>query len=138
VLLYKDISSRWAGDFDGFYAWVEPGSGGWKSNGSNWGESYLRDFYSRMKTDYPDKIAVGAAWPGFNDARASWTQHRFMNARCGKTFDDTLHLYRRYYNDKDPLPYLLIVTWNDYEEGTAIERGVSCAQEDPRQTAEAR
>jgi hypothetical protein len=138
VLLYKDVSQQWAGDFDGFYAWVEPGRGGWKSNGSNWGESYLENFYGTMKNRYPDKLAVGAAWPGFDDSKASWTLHRFMNARCGKTFDDTLHLYRRYYNDTDPLPYLLIVTWNDYEEGTAIERGVSCAQEGARQTAEAR
>jgi hypothetical protein len=138
VLLYQNISAKWADDFDGFYAWVNPGRGGWKSNGSNWGESYLENFYATMKDKYPDKLAVGAAWPGFDDSRASWTQHRFMNTRCGKTFDDTLHLYRRYYNDTNPLPYLLIVTWNDYEEGTAIERGVSCRQEGTQQTAENR
>jgi hypothetical protein len=33
-------------------------------------------------------------------------------------------VFRRYYNDSHPLPFLLIVTWNDYEEGTAIERGI--------------
>ncbi len=135
LLIYKDISSKWASVFDGFYAWVEPGRGGWRPNGSNWGEGYLEDFYATMRTKYPDKIAVGAAWPGFDDSRASWTRHRFMAARCGKTFDDTLRLYRRYYNSSNPLPFLLIVTWNDYEEGTAIERGLSCSQEAPLQTA---
>jgi hypothetical protein len=123
LLIYKDDDEHYAADFDGFYAWVEPGRGGWKSDGSNWGEGYLADFYNRMKTKYPDKIAVGAAWPGFNDRRASWTLNRFMNARCGKTFEDSLRLFRRYYNDQNPLPFLLIVTWNDYEEGTGIERG---------------
>ena len=74
---------------------------------------------------YPDKIAVGAAWPGFDDSKASWSQDRKMNARCGRTFGDTLRLFRRYYDQQRPLPFLMIETWNDYEEGTAIERGVN-------------
>ncbi len=125
LLFMKDINTRYAPAFDGFYAWVQPGQAGWQSNGGNWGERYLQDFYSRMKADYPDKIAVGAAWPGFNDKRASWSQNRYMDARCGRTFDDSLRVFRRYYNDSNPLPFLLIETWNDYEEGTAIERGLN-------------
>jgi hypothetical protein len=45
-----------------------------------------------------------------------------MQNRCGQTLDDTMDFYRRYYDDSNPLPFLLIETWNDYEEGTAIER----------------
>ena len=67
---------------------------------------------------------MGAAWPGFDDSRAGWSRNRRMNPRCGKTFEESLRLYRRYYDDARPLPFLLIVTWNDYEEGTAIEPGV--------------
>lgn len=125
LLIYKDINTRYVNDFDGFYAWVQPGARGWSADGRNWGEEYLENFYTRMKTKYPDKIAVGAAWPGFNDSRAAWTQHRYMNARCGKTFEDSLRVFRRYYTDSEPLPFLLIETWNDYEEGTAIERGLA-------------
>jgi hypothetical protein len=33
-------------------------------------------------------------------------------------------MFRAYYNDEHPLPFLLIDTWNDYEEGTAIEKGL--------------
>jgi len=77
-----------------------------------------------MIAQYPNKVAVGAAWPGFNDSRASWSQNRHMSARCGRTFDDTLRLFRRYYNEQRPLAFLMIETWNDYEEGTAIEGGV--------------
>ncbi len=47
-----------------------------------------------------------------------------MDARCGKTFEETLRLFRRYYDNSNPLPFLLVITWNDYEEGTAIEAGV--------------
>ncbi len=111
--------------FDGFYAWVNPGPGGWARDGSHWGQDYLENFYSRMTSQYPDKIAVGAAWPQFDDTKAAWSQNRHISARCGRTFADTLRAFRRYYNDRDPLPFLLVETWNDYEEGTAIEPGVN-------------
>ncbi len=110
--------------FDGLYAWVQPGGGGWARDGSNWGRDYLETFYSRMTSRYPDKIAVGAAWPQFDDSRASWSQNRHISGRCGKTFAETLRAFRRYYDDRNPLPFLLVETWNDYEEGTAIEPGV--------------
>ncbi|HUI82781.1 MAG TPA: endo-1,3-alpha-glucanase family glycosylhydrolase [Candidatus Binatia bacterium] len=124
LLIMKDAHPQMATDFDGFYAWVNPGSQGWQANGSNWGQQYLDNFYRTIVTQYPNKIAVGAAWPGFNDSRASWSQNRRMDARCGRTFSDTLRLFRRYYDQQRPLPFLMIETWNDYEEGTAIERGV--------------
>lgn len=123
LLIYKDAPpSTAANAFDGYYAWVHPGPGGWSTDGSDWGEGYLEHFYKNMKDKYPDKIAVGAAWPGFDDHRARWSLNRRMDNRCGRTLDDTLRLYRRFYDDAHPLPFLLIETWNDYEEGTAIER----------------
>jgi hypothetical protein len=45
-----------------------------------------------------------------------------MQARCGQTLEDTLHLYSKYFDQSNPLPFVMIETWNDYEEGTAIER----------------
>ena len=124
LLIFKDINRQYADAFDGFYAWVNPGKEGWQHDGSNWGQQYLDNFYQTMVTDYPNKITVGAAWPGFDDSKASWSQNRKMSPRCGKTFIDTMRLFRRYYPDQRPLPYLMIETWNDYEEGTAIENGI--------------
>ncbi len=124
LLIFKDINQQYANDFDGFYAWVNPGPSGWQRDGSAWGEQYLEHFYQTMLSQYPDKIAIGAAWPGFDDSKASWSLNRHMDTRCGKTFDDTLRLYHRYYTADRQLPFLMIVTWNDYEEGTAIENGV--------------
>jgi len=77
-----------------------------------------------MQSKYPDKIAVGAAWAGFDDRKASWSLNRYMSQRCGETFQDTMKLRRDYYPANNPLPFLLIATWNDYEESTAIERGL--------------
>jgi hypothetical protein len=123
LLIYKDQPpAQYASDFAGSYAWVQPGAPGWKPDGSNWGESYLQNFYRTMSEKYRDKIAVGGAWPAFNDSHAAWSLNRHMDARCGQTFENTLQLYHKYYDDSRPLPFLLIETWNDYEEGTAIER----------------
>jgi hypothetical protein len=119
----KDINEKWKDAFDGFYAWVQPGQRGWQPDGSNWGREYLENFYIRMNNEFPTKMAVGAAWPGFNDTRASWSRNRKMDAKCGKTFEEALHTFRRYHDEKNPLPILMIETWNDYEEGTAIEAG---------------
>jgi hypothetical protein len=123
LLIYKDEPpAEFANDFAGSYAWVQPGLGGWTADGSNWGEQYLKNFYKTMKDQHPDKIVIGGAWPGFDDSAAKWGLNRHIQSACGKTFDNTLNFYQRYYDDSNPLPFLLIETWNDYEEGTAIER----------------
>lgn len=129
LLIYEDGPTSFANAFDGFYAWINPGQKGWAADGSNWGEEYLRDFYRTMQSKYPHKIAVGAAWAGFDDSRASWGLDRHISQRCGETFADTMKLWRQYSSDLS-LPFLLIETWNDYEEGTAIERGLAKCRSD--------
>jgi hypothetical protein len=124
ILLYEDDPpAQFAKAFDGEYAWVYPGHKGWTVDGQAWGEDYLEDFYAKMRRQHPDEVAVGGAWAGFNDVKASWSLNRHIDARCGKTFEDTLRLFAKN-NDSHPIPFLLIATWNDYEEGTAIERGL--------------
>jgi hypothetical protein len=124
LLIYKDQSARYPNAFDGFYAWVQPGRQGWARDGSHYGEDYLEYFYKNMTDHHPNKIAVGAVWPGFDDSRASWSRNRHMAYRCGKTFEETLRIFRHAYGGQNPPPYLLVITWNDYEEGTDIERGI--------------
>lgn len=122
LLFYKDQPpAGFAGAFDGYYPWIHPGKKGWSSDGSDWGEDYLQSFYKTMRNKYADKILIGAAWLGFDDSRAKWGLNRYISARCGKTLEDTLHLFDQYDEDAHPAPFLLIETWNDYEEGTAIE-----------------
>jgi hypothetical protein len=125
LLIYKDQSAMYPEAFDGFYAWVQPGRQGWAGDGSHYGEDYLESFYKSMADHHSDKIAVGAVWPGFDDTRASWSRNRHMAYRCGKTFEETLRIFRHYSGTENPSPFLLVITWNDYEEGTDIERGIS-------------
>jgi hypothetical protein len=128
-LIYKDDPpEQYAKDFDGQYAWIHPGPKGWTADGSEWGEQYLDRFYTKMKEDHPNQITVGGVWPGFDDSKASWGLNRHIDRRCGRTLEDTLAVARRY-QSLVPMPFLMIATWNDYEEGTAIENGVAnCKQ----------
>jgi hypothetical protein len=132
LLIYENRSTPYADSMDGFYAWINPGAKGWAPDGSNWGEDYLRQFYQTMQTKYPGKIAVGAAWSSFDDSKASWSLNRRMSSRCGQTFNDTLALAQENSSPDHPLPFVLIETWNDYEEGTAIEPGIAQCKTGPQ------
>lgn len=127
LLITENLPGKYADAFDGFYAWINPGPKGWVADGSDWGELYLANFYKTMVEKYPDKIIVGGAWSQFNDSKASWSLNRHMSARCGQTFQETFNFWKKYVPADQPIPFVLIGTWNDYEEGTAIEPGIpSC------------
>jgi hypothetical protein len=128
LLIEENLPGPDADAFDGFYAWVSPGEKGWAADGSNWGEQYLSEFYETMHSKYPDKVIVGAEWASFDDSKASWSLNRHISARCGQTFADTSSLWHKYFPPDDLLPFVMIETWNDHEEGTAIEGGIpTCA-----------
>jgi hypothetical protein len=127
LLIQENLPAKYTNDFDGFYAWINPGTEGWKADGSNWGEQHLSDFYHTMGSKYSDKIIVGGAWSQFNDSKASWSLNRHISARCGQTYRDTFNYWRKVFPANDPPPFILVETWNDHEEGTAIEDGLpSC------------
>jgi len=124
ILIYKDQpQQQYAAAFDGYYAWVHP-SHAWDPSGKDWGKDYLETFYKKMQAQ-PEKLVVGTIWPGFNDTKASWSLNRHIDRRCGQTFEDTLKIFHANDDLEHPMPFLLIATWNDYEEGTQIETGVS-------------
>jgi hypothetical protein len=77
-----------------------------------------------MRSKNSDKIIVGGAWAEFNDSRAAWGLNRHISSRCGQTYSDTFNLWRKEFPPDQPIPFLMIETWNDYEEGTAIEPGI--------------
>lgn len=128
LLIGENIPGKYANDFDGFYPWISPGPKGWSADGNNWGEDYLSGFYQQAMKHAADKIIVGGAWASFDDSRASWGENRHIAARCGQTLRDTMNLWRRYVPAGQAIPFLMIETWNDYEEGSAIEGGIpACA-----------
>ncbi len=66
----------------------------------------------------------GSAYKGFNDTQAIWSTNRYINQHCGQTWVDTFSDINLFFSASNQLPAIQLVTWNDYEEGTAIEPGV--------------
>jgi hypothetical protein len=104
---------------DGSYSWVMP-------QAPDFGLSYLSSFYDTGLA-FANKETVGATYKGFDDKLASWGSGRFMDQQCGQTWLQTFTQINGLYSASKQLPYLQLVTWNDYEEGTEIESGIdSC------------
>jgi hypothetical protein len=87
--------------------------------------AYLDNFYTTALS-YPTKKMFGAVYKGFNDSLAGWhpTPYRLMYQKCGQTWLSTWNEVRKYYSTSLQLPNMQLVTWNDYEEGTALEVGI--------------
>src|SRR4051812_35580599 len=104
---------------DGAFGWAN-GFSADKTN--NWGQAYLTDFYARAAAS--SKYTVGATWKGFNDGLASWGAGRVLGQQCGQTWLNTFKELNSHYSSGKQLQSLQLVTWNDYEEGTALELGI--------------
>lgn len=109
---------------DAFYPWVQPG-GEWDVNGLNWGDDYLKYFYTKVNKfnkEY-DFICAGV-WAGFDDRKnTSWGGNRIISRQDGKVYDNTWN-YIHSYKGKLPIKYVVIETWNDWNEGTEIEPSI--------------
>ena len=104
---------------DGSYSWVMPTI-------PDYGLDYLTSFYDTGLA-FSNLQTMGATYKGFNDSLASWGSDRVMNQQCGQTWLQTFSKINSIYSKSRQLPYLQLVTWNDYEEGTEMESGIdSC------------
>ena len=103
-------------DTSGGYSWV-------KAQTTDYGMSYLSSFYSTGLA-HAGLETLGASYKGFNDLLASWSLNRIMGQQCGQTWLQTFSKINSLYNSGNQLPYMQLVTWNDYEEGTEIESGI--------------
>jgi hypothetical protein len=109
-------------DSEGAFAWNAPEIA---NVGDPEALQYLERFYDRAKRS-PGRFVMGSVYKGFDDSRASCGQGKRIPENCGQTWLDTFAEINRFYSASRQLPALLIVTWNDYEEGTAVEPGVGC------------
>jgi len=101
----------------GSYSWVMPTT-------TDYGMNYLTSFYDAGLAQINEET-VGASYKGFNDSLASWGSNRVMGQQCGQTWLQTFSEVNHLYNSGRELPALQLVTWNDYEEATEIETGIS-------------
>ena len=122
----KFTSNTWD---NGRYAWAQPPGWGatqqfWWGSRSNPSPVYLDSFYSNALI-HPSQLAIGALYKAFDDNNASWSGNRVVAQQCGQVLMDTAAEAAKYYaSSGTQLPYVQLVTWNDYEEGTALEGGI--------------
>src|SRR5438067_7752917 len=106
----------------GSFAWVHIT----RTDPQDWQLDYLNRFYGNAQL-YSSEAAFGGVYKGFNDTIAGWSENRIMNQNCGQTWLRTFGEINSLFPTGN-LPFLHLVTWNDYEEGTELESGIqNCA-----------
>jgi hypothetical protein len=74
-------------------------------------------------------LVIGGVYKGFDDYMAEWWTDRILTQGCGTTWLSTWSEMDVEYSPSNPLNYVMVQTWDDYEEGTEIETGIdNCLQ----------
>ncbi|WP_321811210.1 hypothetical protein [Burkholderia sp. BCC1985] len=122
----------------GAFVWVQPSSRMLQLVGNKRDQSYRERFYDFAREKRPTMIMVGGVWSGFDNSKAPWgaAAPGYLAQSCGQTWLDTFKSINDRYSAQQQLPFLQLVTWNDYEEGTALETGIaSCTTVDAQPAA---
>ena len=127
-LIWNECRTEEVGYLNAVYPWVQPApSNAWDAiNGLNWGENYLDFFYKEINKDSiitKLDMACGGIWPGFdNRENQCWNNDmdRWMDRRNDLVLDSTW-IFVHDYSGLTPLRWIILETWNDFNEGTDIE-----------------
>ncbi|HJQ02449.1 MAG TPA: carboxypeptidase regulatory-like domain-containing protein [Jatrophihabitans sp.] len=138
---------------DGGFSWVSPsgGTAGTAADQDNWGNKTSLDSWLSTESSALASGVKGAnglpitffagAWKGFDDRMANWSPSwvngtpvaapvpsgnypRDTSQRCGTNWLDTFAETGHYFNTSNQAPFLMVGTWDDYEEGTEVETGI--------------
>jgi PKD domain len=130
LLIFQGTSGLSRSISDGGFSWIN-------INPSNPFDPNLasQDTFYKGAQQMPVRLAVGTAYKGFNDTLAAWGTNRLINQQCGQAWQQTFGEAGKFYSSGNQLPAIQIATWNDYEEGTAIEPGIdNCIYLTPSQS----
>jgi len=121
------------GNTIGEYGWVNPadgagtipttGSQGTFAGESDFGFNGLDGFLTKAKANQGSTI-VSEAFKGFDDNLASWSGNRIIDQQCGLTWLQSFSHNASYLQLGDAMDFVMVDTWDDYEEGTEIETGI--------------
>jgi hypothetical protein len=129
LFIFRNSGGFSAPESDGAFAWIAAET---VKPSDPIAQEYLERFYQKAK-QAGGKLTIGSAYKGFDDSMASWGKGKHLDQRCGQTWLDTFAIINQTFSQNHQLDALIIPTWNDYEEGTAIEPGIaSCVQLDLR------
>jgi hypothetical protein len=114
---------------NGRFGWPQPPTYSstqqfWWGSSTSSSPTYLDTLYSAGLT-HPSQLTIGVLYKGFDDNNASWSNNRVVAQQCGQVLLKTADEISKYFGGSNPqIPYVQIATWNDYEEGTAVEGGI--------------
>lgn len=113
-------------DSAGSFSWIHANE---SSLGTAPNLSYLDTFYQNFITNYSTAIGVGSVFKGFNpNPYAPWDSPvRYTDQQCGQTWLNSWGKINSNFSTTHQLPFVQLVTWDDYFEGTTLETGIdSC------------
>jgi hypothetical protein len=114
---------------NGRFGWVQPPAYSstqqfWWGSVTTASPTYLDTLYS-AGLSHPSQLTIGALYKGFDDYNASWGGNRVIAEQCGQVLFKAANEISKYFGGVNPqIPYVQVITWNDYEEGTSVEDGV--------------
>jgi hypothetical protein len=114
AFIFQGSSGFTHAESNGSFGWVNPVSG----QPSNINTDAINAFKNSAQAN-PDKLAWYPIYPGFDDSIAGWSKQRYMTRGKGKTLRTTVEMV------PTDAAFALVATWNDHEEGSELEPGVS-------------
>lgn len=124
LLLFRGIDGLTRPISDGGFQWEDINADAFRLASPNPFDPALSAQDAFYQTNPSGRLAMGSVYRGFNDSLAPWGIDRFVHPRCGQTWLDSFAEIGKFYSNSNQLSLLQIVTWNDYDEGTAMEMGV--------------
>lgn len=123
MLIFENATGFTETQSDGAFAWKNHNTPSCRDPADTLGLCYLDNFY-RTALSHASLQAWGGAWMG-SVSTAAWNPgDPSIPLRCGRTWLDTLGAAGAHYSSANQLPFLQVVTWNDYNETTAMEPGI--------------
>jgi len=91
------------------------------------GTGYLTGTVFPALTANQSMICMSAAWPGFDGTltnKTAWSLGKYIDRQWGSTWLAWWAANNTYVTSGKRIDYIVIGTWDDYEEGSSIEPGI--------------
>lgn len=145
TMLFRNAGGFTHAQSDGAYAWVDPNPAtgtaittttqeDWRNTFPNSTSNELDSFYAAAECTRPGgtcagKLVFGIAKKGFDREDAPFQDLGLGHVtaqQCGQVWIQSFKepYATGHFSATNPLPFMLVGTWDDYEEGTEIETGI--------------
>ena len=106
----------------GSFFWLDPAN-----HSPADGTGYLTSVVFPAITANQAKICISSVWPGFNGTltgSSAWSLGKYIDRQNGQTWLNWWQANADFVSSGGHLDYVLMGTWDDYEEGSALQAGI--------------